>query len=102
MSNDFLEFHQNALCEVMSLVGEPFTYNGTVYTGIINAQELSTELIEGGLLEVFTTQVIVSKAQLATAPIAGQTLYIGTQKARIIRVASDEVSWELNCVTAAR
>jgi hypothetical protein len=100
MTEDFLSFHVNALNEVASFLGSQFTYNNTVYTGIINAVELSNELVDGGLMEVLGTQIIVPRAQLATAPAAGQTLYIGTQKARIVKVELDEVSFELTCVTA--
>ena len=48
MNDEFREFHKHALDEVTAFLGEPFTFNGSSYMGIINAITLSDELKEGG------------------------------------------------------
>ena len=97
---EFLQLSQQGLEDDLRVWGECFLYNGLSYKGVINTAELSTDLREGGLEEVLRTTIVVSRKHLTTAPVAGQTLYIGSQKARIERVGKDEISWELTCVTA--
>jgi hypothetical protein len=102
MNSDFLNFHTAALAEVTAFLGSPFTYNGTVYTGVINAIELSNELVEGGLMESLGSQIIVPKTSLPNTPKTGETVFIGTVKARINKVETDEVSYTITCVTAKK
>jgi len=103
----FLSEFQTALDEVTAIFsnGSPtpsFNYKGLDYPAIINDVELSNELKEGGLLESLATVIIVSKSVLTAEPVSGETLYIGTKKARIELVKADEVSYEIHCRTATR
>jgi len=100
MNSDFVNFHANALAEVTNIFGSPFTYKGQSYNGVISALELSSDLKDGGLWENLRTQIIVAKCLLPSEPVAGETLFIGNKKVRIERVASDEVSFEIICISA--
>jgi hypothetical protein len=107
MAHDFLSGFQSALDEVTAIFtdGSPtpsFNYKGVDYPAIINDVELSNELKEGGLLESLATVIVVSKSVLDFEPASGETLYIGTKKARIEQVKTDEVSYEIHCRTATR
>src|SRR5688572_22637462 len=97
----FSDFHEEALEEVINILGTAFTYQGTAYRGVINSIELSSDFRDGGLLEMIDTVVIVPKCSFATAPQAGQTLGIDGKTVRIEKVDVDEVSYELRCKAAA-
>ena len=100
--NDFLATVNAALAEVTDYLGSSFVYAGHTYNAVINDLELSNDLKDGGLLESLSTIIIVSKDVLQVEPKAGETLYIGPRKARIIRVKIDEISYELHCETAKK
>ena len=107
MPHDFLSGFQSALDEITGIFtnGSPtpsFNYKGLDYPAIINDVELGNELKEGGLLESLATVIIVSKSVLNVEPASGETLYIGTKKARIEQVKADKVSYEIHCRTATR
>jgi len=100
--SEFIELHQDALCEALGFVGEAIIYNGNTYQGIVSFVKLSDELGDGGFLETLDSNIIVSKRDFSTAPVAGQLINAGGQEMRIITVDADEVSFFLGCKTATR
>jgi S1-C subfamily serine protease len=90
MNKEFRDFHRNSLKDVIELLGEPFTYKGTVYYGAISQIETSNQLNDdGGLLPAFGTSIVIEKSKMPTVPISGEVLYIDGTKGRIIKVDKD-------------
>jgi len=102
MSQEFLDFHNAALSEGTALFGSTFIYNNKSYNAVIDPVEITTELEDGGFMEVLGTRIIVSRSQFSNTPVSGETLFIGAKKVRILKVIEDEIAFELQCVTASK
>lgn len=96
----FSDFHEEALAEVISLLGSPLTYNGATYRGIVSAIGLSEDFRDGGLLQNIDTEIILQKSDFGTVPVAGQKVVIDGRSVRIVKVDVDESSYRLQCETA--
>ena len=99
---EFYDIQRQMLADVIAAVGQPITYKGNTINAVVSALELSNDPGEGGLMETLVTQVVFPLSAVSVAPKTGESVLIGTQKARIGRVSKDEVSYELVCGTASR
>jgi len=101
MDSEFLKLTQDALAEVNCFLGSSFVYNGKSYQGVINEAERSTELENGGFLEVYTTTIVVPKKVLPNAPNVGESISISGKRVHVSKVGSDEIAWTINCKSSA-
>ena len=98
---DFDSFNAEALAEVTKIFGSPFSYKGLKYCGVINDLEVSSLLMDGGLLEGLVTVIIVGKCDLPTRPAIGETIIVEGKTLRVEKVKDDTTSYEIHCRSAA-
>ena len=55
-----------------------------------------------GLQEVLGVQITVAVSAMPQAPVAGQTVQVGAKQARIERVITDDLTYELVCTTKTK
>ncbi len=101
-NTQYLSIVGNALASANSILGSPFIYNSTTYTGIISNVEISDDLGDGGWIQTLATSIVVPITTFGTAPTAGEKLSINGIEARIHKIITDEVSLELICITATK
>lgn len=97
----FDQFNAGALAEVTEIFGSPFTYKGTCYRGVINDLEMTSVLVDGGLLEGLVTIIVVGKCDLPSRPAVGETILAEGKTLRVEKVKDDAVSYEIHCRSAA-
>ena len=98
--NDFNNFQVKQFASVINLVGEPVTYQGLTFNAAVRDVQLSNEPMDGGLSLSLGTEVLFIRSAVPNIPNSGDTLLIGTQKARVKQVLSDAVSYTLVCEAA--
>lgn len=98
-SQEFNDFHEEALDEAVAFMGDTFTYKGADYQAVISEVEFTGELIEGGFMEGIATVILVPLTQLSTVPKKHDVVKVGSKTLKVEKVKTDAVSIEITCVT---
>src|SRR5690348_10315199 len=102
MNSEFQNFQNRMMADAASIMGEAFTYQGQTYQGIVSSRKLEYQAEDGGYIQTLQIIIVVSKAQLSTTPVSGQTLVYNGTTIRIESVADDFAAWEVTGITATK
>ena len=91
---DFLATCQRAADQAVPFMGEPITYQGGVYKGVINERDQSELIAVGGFEQHMAGSLSVSKTGFPV-PVIGQRITVQGVDRRISRVTSQPTTWNI-------
>ncbi len=100
MNDEFTDLWADALDELNDTLGEEFTFRGATWTGVINDLEYTSAFGTDALQPKLGNIIIIPITSLDSAPAVGELLLVRGKRAKIETVKTDEVCYEIVCVTS--